>query len=558
MLQLLIVDDEQLAVDYLIEALEDWPDFPMTITKAYSGKEALEKIEHAKVDVLLTDIHMPGMNGMELAEEIKRRWPRCRVIFLTGYNDFDYVQSALRKGGVDYVLKTEGDEMIVRALKKAVASIETELGKEEILQKARQQVHLALPFLRREYLTEFLLGGEVEIQAARRNRFKELAIDLEPEHSVFAVLGRIDDWGSFSSPSDHLLLSYSIHNIAEEYFREAFRCVSFSYDQTRLVWLLQPPKELQQEERVQDMLERCTERIQSACGSLLKIPVSIAWSSQPSEWEGVANRLENLKMQLAFRMGSGEAMLVSDEMNESAKLRSSRSAMEIGRLRSAVHKLDLLESVLDDGNRDKFVGLYDEWFEVDLAVISDQGDKWFGLEIFSRISAFFLTYMNKRGLFANVGIGTEFSTDKIYNPDRHANLQEMIRFFSDMGIRIAEYTDRSRIERSHDVIRRVHEYIHQFLHEELSLTKLADLVYLSPPYFSRLYKQVTGKGLLEYINETRIQKAKLLLKTTDKKINEISVEIGLESASYFTRLFRKKNGVTPQEYRDSSKGMETF
>lgn len=103
------------------------------------------------------------------------------------------------------------------------------------------------------------------------------------------------------------------------------------------------------------------------------------------------------------------------------------------------------------------------------------------------------------------------------------------------------------------MIAKVHDYIHQFLHEELSLTKLAELVYLSPPYFSRLYKQMTGQGLLSYINKTRINKAKLLLKTTDRKIHEIASEIGLESAPYFTRLFRKRTGFTPQEYRDSSK-----
>mgnify|MGYP001435275182 CR=1 FL=1 len=554
MLHLLIVDDEPLAVNYLLETLEE-AHLPLEMTKAFSGKDALAKAKENKVDILLTDIRMPGMSGMELADEILSIWPRCRVIFLTGYNDFHYIQSALRKGGIDYVLKTEGDGVIIAAIEKAIAAIEAEVNEEQIIQKARQQIHLALPSLRRDYLIE-LLQGEVDSTSSRRKRFAELDIHLDPESPVLAVLGRIDAWGSFAAPGDRILLIYSIHNIAEEYFRPAVRFVSFQYDRIRTVWLIQP-REGDPMEFAQRTAAYCAERIQTACKNLLKVPFSIALSSEPAGWETVGERIESLKLQLTFCLGAEEEMLITEPKGNLDQERlSSRSLEKIGRMRAAIHKLDFLEMYMDKGLKQDYLKMYQELFQVDSSVFANDERKWLGLELFAHLSAFFLTYLNKRNLFGTIGANLE--TEKIYNPNTHVGLDEMIRFFGNLGATIAELNANKQRERSDGMIERVHRYIDQYLHEELSLTRLAGLVYLSPSYFSRLYKQKTGTGLLEYIIETRIQKSKLLLKTTNKKIHEIAAEVGLESAPYFTRLFRKKVGMTPQEYRERSKRMETL
>lgn len=555
MLHLLIVDDEPLAVNYLVEALEETPDFNLQITKAYSGKDAMNKLGTSKVDILLTDIRMPGMNGMELADAILANWPRCRVIFLTGYNDFDYAQSAIRRGGVDYVLKTEGDATIIRALNKAIHEIEVELSEDHILQKARQQVHLALPSLRRDYLME-CLEGEEESLRARKRRFEELGIDLDPEQPVLLGLGKVDDWGSFAAPADRVLLFYSIHNIAEEYFQPELRLLAFQYDRTRVVWIVQP-KQGESIERVRDTLASCSERIQSTCKSLLKVPLSIALSPDPTSWEYVGSRIEALKLQLTFRMGTGEEMLIHvPQQEESDGLKSSETMLEVGRLRSRIHKLDLLEAYMDNGRREQYEDMFRELFHQEPPSFTGEEGKWLGLELFSHLSAFFLSYINKRELHS--ALDGLIQIEKMYSSDEHTSWHEMLVFFGELGARITEHNGRKQAEHTHDLIGKVHHYIDQYLHEELSLTKLADLVYLSPPYFSRMYKQMTGQGLLEYINETRINRAKLLLKTTEKKIHEIATEVGLESAPYFTRLFRKKTGRTPQEYRESSKGMEAL
>ena len=555
MLHLLIVDDEPMAVDFLVEVLQEVPDLELEITKAYSGKDALAKLGAAKADILLTDIRMHGMDGIELADQILLMWPRCKVIFLTGFNDFEYAQTAIRKGGIDYVLKTEGDTVIINALRKAIAGIEAEVNEDQILQKARQQYHLALPSLRRDYLLECLQGEEDSL-LTRKRRFQELGIDLNPDLPVLLGLGRIDNWGKFAAPADRVLLFYSIFNISEEFFGQEMCMLVFQYDRTRVAWLVQP-KEGQNQKAAAHAMADCAERIQSTCKTMLKTPLSIALSDDPVTWEHAGSRIEALKLMLTFQVGSGVEMLVSiPQEGARAELKSRQLLNEAGRLRSTVHKLDLLEAYMDNGDKAGFISLYNRFFQAEGPLFAGEAGKWFGLELFSHLSAFFLTYMNKRELIDE--IEGEFQTEKLYNPDLHAGWLEMVGYFGSLGARIADRNGRMQRERAHDLIGKVHRYIDLYLHEELSLTKFAELVYLSPPYFSRIYKQITGQGLLEYINETRIRKAKLLLKTTDKKIHEIAAEVGLESAPYFTRLFRKKTGRTPQEYRESSKGMEAL
>lgn len=250
-------------------------------------------------------------------------------------------------------------------------------------------------------------------------------------------------------------------------------------------------------------------------------------------------------------MGIGDEML-NTELKREERRRSSRLFMEMEHLRSRLNKFDLLENYLDNGEKGEFVAFFRELFTVEVPLFSEEEGRWFGLELFSRLSAFFLSYINRRRLMEELDFST-IQVEKMLSPDEHAGWNEMIDYFCGLGAVLADYNGQKQIERTHEMIAKVHDYIHQFLHEELSLTKLAELVYLSPPYFSRLYKQMTGQGLLMYIHKTRINKAKLLLKTTDWKIHEIASAIGLESAPYFTRLFRKRTGFTPQEYRDSSK-----
>jgi two-component system response regulator YesN len=558
MLHLMLVDDEPLAVDYLADVLNEWDKYKyeLTMSKAYSGIQAMDKIRGMRLDILLTDIRMPGMSGLELADRVREQWPRCKIIFLSGYNDFDYIQTAIRKGGMDYVLKTEGDELIFRAIEKAVEETKMELQEGDILIKARHLLQQALPTMRRDYLID-LLGGEGDSAAGRKRRFPELRIELDADKPVYIALGRVDDWGTYMSMSDKSLMLYSIQNIAEELLAEKSRFLFIPYDRFRFVWLVQPglskdpcDSDPQSEwERLRLFVKGTSETIQATCGKLLKLPISLILSSRQCSWEEAARHFDSLKLMFSSGLIRSKEMLITESgLGSGVEERSSRAFIAETAIRNQMRKLDLLEGHLDNGDKPQFTQMFAEYTHIDEAELPEAKLTYLTLEMFANLSAFFLSYMNRRNLVSD--IGTKVRLDKYSQMENHSSWQDALAYFRRLGETLADHNGNMQQERTNDMIRRIHQYVNDYMHEELSLTRLSEVVYLSSPYLSRLYKQLTGTNLLDYITEVRIVRAKHLLKSTNLKINEIAAEVGFDSAPYFTRLFKKITNRTPLEYRE--------
>lgn len=179
MYNLLIVDDEPRITNGLYEQFLEWNEEELGVFRAYSSTEALNILRTSKIDIVLSDIQMPGMNGIELQQKIHELWPRCKVIFLSGYSDFNYIQSAMRDGGLDYILKIEGDKAIFAAVSKAITRLRDEFESEQLLKTAHQQLDAALPMMQKNFM-ESLLKGELSGRSINPELFAELELPLDP------------------------------------------------------------------------------------------------------------------------------------------------------------------------------------------------------------------------------------------------------------------------------------------------------------------------------------------------------------------------------------------
>ncbi|WMT39454.1 response regulator [Paenibacillus sp. D2_2] len=160
MYRLLIVDNEEYVVDGLVELFnaENRPD--LETQGAYSAAEAMNALMTTSYDIVITDIRMPGINGLELQRIIASRWPYCKVIFLSGYDNFNYAQEAIRQGSVNYILKTEDDDVIIAAVDGAIEKIRSEKEEKKALTEARTQVKKAMAALQREFFEGLLMGED--------------------------------------------------------------------------------------------------------------------------------------------------------------------------------------------------------------------------------------------------------------------------------------------------------------------------------------------------------------------------------------------------------------
>lgn len=446
MYRLLIVDDEPVIVNGLVQLFQEHAQLELDVCKAYSAKEALEIAMRVKLDILVSDIRMPHKNGLQLIDEITYYWPHCRIIFLTGYSEFDYVHEALRKNVDNYILKTEGIDPIFQAVQEASSKLDEENRHRIQAEKAKVHFQIAEPLLKRELIRQ-VLKGEAVHSLLSEPRYEEVEFRIDVDQPAFFIIGRIN--GAAESKTKDVAQAVQMTFIND--LPASFACEHAVLDDALQVWLLQPDAELRGRFRgdepeselhwhgVMSYMRGILELVQNECEELLGVHVSFGISGNLlHKWDTSGQQVDVLRSMLQSRAALGQNMVIVDI--EKAK-------------------------ELEDTNQD-----YDRFKQDDMKF---------------------------------------------------------------------------------DVIDRIHKYILEHLSGDVSLTAIAEEVHFNPSYLSRYYKQLTGHNLLEYIQAKKLEGALHLMQHTNMKLQEIATRLGFESPSYFTTFFKKKMGVSPQEYRNS-------
>lgn len=532
MWRLLIVDDEPYIVDGLIELFHEMPELELELFKAYSAIEAMEWMNRTKIDIVLSDIRMPHTSGIELQQAVGKQWPYCKFIFLTGYDDFDYIQAALRSGSVDYVLKTEYDEAIVGAVEKAIEALKEDMRSHHFMKQARERLNMALSVLQKEYLLPHL-EGDITAAQLKNSQMQELQIELDLGTSYYLVIGRVDHWEDKLSYADRTLLLFAIQNIAAEYFQGAASqvCQQLLIDSRNLLWYIRS-------ERSGQFMLAILETIQNTCRELLALSVSFVVSSKPVEWEEMHLVYYRLRKLLGLGFGHHQEMLLTDDSStlSSSELTDEEKESDV---RRQLKKLALLADCLENGQQQQFNQVYSEMFALFSSNFSGK------LEMYYTTCSLLLSYTNRWGLDINL----DFALLHTREPELDAVMLEL----QQAANQLFEMKQTELAERTMGVVEKINQYIEQHLDGDLSLTQLAEIVHLNPSYLSRLYKISSGISLSEYINEVKLNKCRELLRQPYLKIHEVGSAVGFYSPPYFTRFIKKMVNMTPQEFRDSLK-----
>ncbi|MFC5404708.1 response regulator transcription factor [Cohnella soli] len=304
MYRLLIVDDEPSIVDGLTQHFQEMKELELDICKAYSAEEALDIVKRTKIDITISDIQMPGRNGLDLAEDIQSYWPACRMIILTGYSEFDYAYSAIQRNVSSYILKTEGIEPIVEAVKASITRIDEENRNRDILENARQQATVAKPLLTKEFF-EALLLGESASSILRGDHFARLELHLDRELPILMIVGKVDEWEEGVSYSNKHDIFDDIQQIFARHLLAAFQVESTVSDHSVLVWFIQPATDA-------NYLKAMLEPVQNDCKDLLGITISFVVSGDRLNWNEVGQQFGLLKSALQKSMEFGQKMAVID------------------------------------------------------------------------------------------------------------------------------------------------------------------------------------------------------------------------------------------------------
>lgn len=555
MYRLLIVDDEAYVVDGLVEIFEGLEGYPLDVYKAHSAEEALALMNRVRVDVVITDVNMPGMDGMEFHRRIQNNFPFCKVIYLTGHNLVEYAQSAIRNEGTDFVLKTEDESKIIAAFQRAVTALEREATNQRYVEKANRQMETALPLLQRKFLLDLLDGEECPAEE-RAGLFSELRIPLNPYVGIFPLLGRVDGWQNGARFTSRIKLLYLAQSVAAQRLSGVVDVLAVQLEDSILLWLFQPKDvrvrgddfriEKDVWQRAVSFVSGSMDGLQEILRKVTGIPFSFVVGSVPTSWENLPNMLGRMLLNLNRTAGlEGEALLVDDGEAGFGPERTGGPP-----LHAELSRVDQLSADLLEGRREAFFSLLDELFQSLRERCATDANIDAG--IYYALATVFLSYLYKSRLISQPEIRMNVALEKLINVSAHASWTEVRGFFESLADYLFEQRAADYLMSTKKMIEKVYGYIEDHYDQDLSLNKLAEISRFSPSYLSRMYKQIVGKSISEHIVEVKLQKSKEMLLRSEMKIGEIAQLMGFSTPSYFTFFFKKRMNMSPQEYRESN------
>lgn len=565
MYRLLIVDNEEIIVNHLYEIFRGMDHLDLDVYKAYGGEEAIEWLNRTRIDIVLTDIDMPDIDGLQLMNEVFRCWPQCKVILLTGHSEFEYVYKAIQHRDVSYILKSEDIEKVIQVVEETVLKIRKEIKTEDLIRNAKEQVHMALDLFQEDYLM-CILKGSRSVQITKE-QFEQLSISLHVEWPITLVLGMIDKFPEGSDYMQQMQLLYSVRQIVQRYMATHLNIVIVLDENHRFVIFVQPKESLtstipvnsemmeQFYNKTLSFLKGILEVIQSATQDNLSMPISFTVGSKASRWDSVSNQYHSLHHLLNYRIGiENNILLVDSEINSDIHDEAvsdnnyDEECVDGEKLVKALKlkNLSVMEQHLESGQRDNYYEALEQ-FLIPLRGIRSKNNV-IAQEAFHTVSLYLMSYINRWGL--NEKVAFQMGQIQLMRTDYFDTWSDAALYLTELSAVLFNMQKMEQKKRADNIIDYLQGFIKEYLDEDLSLVRLAEQVHLNPSYLSRIYKQETGRNLTEFIDSTRLIKAKDLLKSENSRINDIARRVGYESATSFTRFFKKSTGHSPQEYRE--------
>ncbi|SEJ70177.1 response regulator transcription factor [Paenibacillus polymyxa] len=540
MVQILLVDDESYVTESLAATIP-WESLGIErVHQAASALAAVDVLEAHDIDILVTDIRMPGMTGLELIVEVNERWPHIRSLLLTGYADFEYAKKALQLKAFDYILKPVDDDEFIKCVSAAMDSLKEEWEAFDKVHQLQYSRRNDFGVLRTHLMHDLLLGRDLTVQKIT-DKMSEYEIKLRTEHPASMLLIQLGKHFSDMDYHSVSLIEYAIGNIAEEVFAPDFHVWHCKAPHDCLIVLIEGNWDLFAERTVDEQnhfLRAAIETFRKNVSNYLKGEIYVTLTN----WFHFPEELPKL-YQTAIRslywnqQEETNPLLFIEEQTE----QSHSSVKSLEGLYTHPTLTHLLESRQWEEAEAKVSRVFGKMEEAGYT-------REHLYELFISVTSAFMYTAHKQGRFITQmdQIGFDpLHAQKLVHSFPH--LKEWI--FSMMNKLKAEWSASEQSAKSY-VVKQVQELIAQDKGQELSVKTIADQVYLHPVYLSKIYKAETGEGLGDYIIRMRMERALYLLKYSNKKIYEITTELGYQNPQYFSKMFKKHYGMTPHEFRD--------
>lgn len=536
MYKLIIVDDEP-TVRFGLRSYFNWNDYGIeVVAEAEDGEEGLQAVERFLPDLILTDVRMLHMDGIAMAAEIRSRHPHIKIVFVSGHDDADYLKSALQVSAVDYIFKPVNMQELQTVVERVLHALQEEQTERRLIADMQEKLTQSMPLLREKFLMSVIRDG-IPRPERIRERLDFLGLGLPLEASYWVILLRIDDSAEVidkRTERDRQLLAYAILNICQELIGRFMKGYAFENQSGEYIGILYGSGE---KEGLEDQLFLLAEEMRENLARWLKISVTIGVGERVNRLQALPQSYNRAREAADQKWYLGKNRIITMDSLETGDGDSYRfEPVQIERLNSALKAADLAAVMAE----------LSDWFER-LARNRRDGFRY------GRIMSLELILLSNR-LLLELHIPTrdleERSTElweQIFQQETIADLRQLL---DSHMTEVCRQIHEKRSGRARNVIERIKAVMDQRYAENLTVSDIAESVYLSSTYVSLLFKQETGETVYEYLTKVRIERAKELLRDARIKFYEICDAVGYSDPSHFSKIFKKYTGLTPSAYRD--------
>lgn len=532
--RIMVVDDEEEIRLGIIKKI-DWEANGFEVVgDAENGQDALEKAEKLRPDVIMTDIKMPFMDGLELGKRLSASMPSTKIIVFSGCDDFEYAHKAIKINVIEYVLKPINSVEFIEVLKRLKIQLDREYDEKRNLQTLYKHYVESLPVIREQFLVGTIEGriseSQWEVQA------EKLDIDFKLSYlsvALFHADGTLvleDEENISSIQKESALVSISIKKIVDESMDKYCKCISFLYSDMVVV--------IGNFDKKEDILSFIT-GINEVCKTyerIMGLTISAGVGHAYDKYSEIrfSYRSAQSALDYSFILGTGKAIYIDDvEPDNSVQLqfdeqeeRAMLNAIKISSEEEITETIDRLFRKIED------------------LLLPFNKYRIYIMEIMTSLLKLVQTY----NLDLDEIFGESFNCYSYL--ETFDSIHEMKKWFIQKSIKVNSYIKKERINSSMLLVEKAKHYVKEnYSDYDISVEKLCSKLHVSPTYFSTIFKRETEMNFVNFLTTVRLEEAIKLLNTTDDKTYIIADKVGYPEANYFSYVFKRKFGVSPSKYR---------
>lgn len=542
MYKLLLVDHEPEVTEGLMMEI-DWESCGFSEVKtAGNGKEAMELVEKMEPDVLITDISMPYMNGLELSDWVKKMYPITRVVILTGHDEFEYAKQAINLQVEAYVLKPFSGQQLTETVLEVKRRMDEERKMRNNIELLQEHYRTTLPIVREKFLSSLITRHQSI--AAIREKADKYGMELEGEGYLVSIISVIhsdkpeegeDPHHVVSSIKDLDLKLFSITNIASEiWMRDKLGKVFIHQDQV-VLFTVSPDAN---GELVMETTQNALKEILQSIEKFLKLPIMIGVGTITQDIRSLKYSYEAAESALDYRRILGMNQIICiDDMEERVQ---EKLIFDEWKEQNLVRSIKL-------GTEQELSDVIDELFDNISRVQAPVHD-------FQHYLLEMVTAIIKLSKMIDDGTDPIFAGGAgILNQYQKLNtLNETKAWFTDLCGKVrSRIVSRRQSSYKHIVEEAIQYTKTHFGDQELSIAVVCAHLHISTGYFSSLFKKEVKLTYGAYLLQLRMEAAKEYLRTTEMKTFEIADKVGFADPNYFSLCFKKYEGVSAKEYRNA-------